>query len=152
LIIESNQALLGRVSTLMNQAFSMFDVLASIAMLVGFMGIMNTLTMNVLERTQEIGMLRGVGMTRSQVVAMVMAEAALMGLIGGILGLVFGVILSRVIMLGMTAMSGYQLTYLLPLSRVTLALFMALVISVIAALLPAQRAARVRILEAIHYE
>jgi putative ABC transport system permease protein len=152
LIIESNQTLLGRVSTLMNQAFSMFDVLALIAMLVGFMGIMNTLTMNVLERTQEIGMLRGVGMTRSQVVAMVMAEAALMGLIGGILGLVFGVILSRVIMLGMTAMSGYQLTYLLPLSRVTLALFMALVISVIAALLPAQRAARVRILEAIHYE
>jgi putative ABC transport system permease protein len=152
LIIESNQALLGRVSTLMNQAFSMFDVLALIAMLVGFMGIMNTLTMNVMERIQEIGMLRGVGMTRGQVVSMVLAEAALMGLIGGILGLVFGVILSRIIMLGMTAMSGYQLTYILPLGRVFLALFMALVISVIAALLPAQRAARVRILEAIHYE
>ena len=152
LIIESNQALLGRVSVLMNQAFSMFDVLALIAMLVGFMGIMNTLTMNVMERIQEIGMLRGVGMTRGQVVSMVLAEAALMGLIGGILGLVFGIILSRVIMLGMTAMSGYQLTYMLPLGRVFLALFIALVISVIAALIPAQRASRVRILEAIHYE
>lgn len=152
LIIESNQALMLRVSTLMNQAFSMFDVLALIAMLVGFMGIMNTLTMNVMERTQEIGMLRGVGMTRGQVVSMVLAEAALMGLIGGILGLVFGVILSRVIMLGMTAMSGYQLTYMLPIARVILALVMALIISIIAALLPAQRAARVRILEAIHYE
>jgi len=152
LIIESNQDLLQRVSTLMNQAFSMFDVLALIAMLVGFMGIMNTLTMNVMERTQEIGMLRGVGMTRSQVVSMVLAEAALMGLIGGILGLVFGVILSRVIMLGMTAMSGYQLTFLLPLARVILALLMALAISIFAALLPARRAARVRILDAIHYE
>jgi putative ABC transport system permease protein len=152
LIIETNQEILGKVSTLMQQSFRMFDVLALIAMLVGFFGIINTLTMNVIERTQEIGMLRGVGMTRAQVVRMILSEAALMGIIGGVLGLVFGVILSRIFLLAMTAMSGYSLAYVLPVERILLAVVMAFVISQLAALLPATRAARTRILEAIHYE
>jgi len=152
LIIETNQEILGKVSTLMQQSFRMFDVLALIAMMVGFFGIINTLTMNVIERTQEIGMLRGVGMTRGQVVRMILAEAALMGIIGGVLGLVFGVILSRIFLLAMTAMSGYSLEFILPLQRILLAVVMAFVISQVAASLPAARAARTRILEAIHYE
>jgi putative ABC transport system permease protein len=152
LIVESNQALLQRVSGLMQNAFSMFDVLALIAMLVGFMGIMNTLTMNVMERTQEIGMLRGVGMTRLQVLVMILAEAVQIGLLGGVLGLAFGVILSRIIMASMKAMSGYTLAYVLPLERILLAILMAVIISQLAALLPALKAARTRILEAIQYE
>jgi len=143
---------MGKVSTLMDQAFRMFDVLALIAMLVGFFGIINTLTMNVIERTQEIGMLRGVGMTRGQVVRMILAEAALIGVIGGILGLVFGVILSRIFLLAMTAMSGYSLTYVLPLERVLMAVVLAFLVSQVAASLPAARAARIRILDAIQYE
>lgn len=152
LIIETNQDIMGKVSTLMDQAFRMFDVLALIAMLVGFFGIINTLTMNVIERTQEIGMLRGVGMTRGQVVRMILAEAALIGVIGGILGLVFGVILSRIFLLAMTAMSGYSLTYVLPLERVLMAVVLAFLVSQVAASLPAARAARIRILDAIQYE
>jgi putative ABC transport system permease protein len=136
----------------MEQAFSMFDVLALIAMMVGFFGIANTLTMNVIERTQEIGMLRGVGMTRSQVVLMILAEAALMGLIGGILGIVFGIVLSRIFMMAMTTMSGYTLTYILPMERIIAAMVIAVIISLLAAFLPAFRAARIRILEAIQYE
>jgi putative ABC transport system permease protein len=152
LMIVSNETLLGRISTLMQQAFRMFDVLALIAMLVGFMGIVNTLTMNVMERTQEIGMLRAVGMTRGQVVRMVLSEAALMGLIGGLMGLIFGVILSRLFLTAMTSMSGYRITYMLPLGNVLAALVIAFLTSQAAALLPTLRAARIRILEAIQYE
>jgi putative ABC transport system permease protein len=152
LIIETNQDILGKVTVLMEQAFRMFDVLAIIAMLVGFFGIINTLTMNVIERTQEIGMLRGVGMTRGQVVRMILAEAALIGVIGGVLGLVFGIILARIFMLAMTAMSGYSLTFVLPLQRVLMAVVMAFLVSQVAASLPAARAARIRILDAIQYE
>lgn len=152
LVIESNQSLLGRISNLMQQAFRMFDVLALIAMLVGFMGITNTLTMNVMERTQEIGMLRSVGMTRGQVMRMILSEAALMGLIGGLMGLVFGVLLSRLFLTAMTSMSGYRLTYVLPPDRVAMAVLIALLTSQAAALLPTLRAARIRILEAVHYE
>jgi len=152
LVIASNENLLGRVTLLMQQAFSMFDVLALISMLVGFLGITNTLTVNVIERTQEIGMLRGVGMTREQIIQMVLAEAALMGMIGGILGVAFGVVLSRVFMAAMEAMSGYSLEFILPTERVIFAMLIAVVVSLTAALIPAIRAARIRILDAIHYE
>ncbi|MFC1922961.1 FtsX-like permease family protein [Chloroflexota bacterium] len=152
LVIVSNQSLLNRVTTLLNQAFGMFDVLALIAMFVGFLGITNTMTMNVMERTQEIGMLRSVGMTRSQVVWMVLAESAQIGLIGGIFGIAFGIILSRIFMLAMTAMSGYKLDFILPPDRILIALGIALLVSQLAALFPAVRAARFRILEAIQYE
>ena len=70
----------------MDQAFSMFDVMALISIVVGSLGVVNTLTMSVIERTQEIGMLRAIGMTRSQIVRMVLAEAGLMGVIGGVFG------------------------------------------------------------------
>ncbi|MCU0520855.1 MAG: ABC transporter permease [Anaerolineae bacterium] len=152
LIIASNASLLERVNGLMRQAFGMFDVLALISMLVGFFGITNTIAMNVSERTREIGMLRCVGMTRLQIVAMILAEAALMGTIGGLLGLVFGVVLSRVFMLAMTAMSGYRLTYILAMYRVVAAVVVSIFVSQLAALFPALRAARSRILDAIHYE
>jgi putative ABC transport system permease protein len=152
LVVESSQALLGRISLLMQQAFSLFDVLALIAILVGFLGIANTLTMNVIERTQEIGMLRAVGMTQPQTISMVLAEAGLIGLVGGFLGVILGAVLARIFMLAMTAMSGYRLVYSLPLERVVWAVAAALLVSQLAALFPALRAARTRILEAIHYE
>jgi putative ABC transport system permease protein len=152
LTVESNVTLKGRVQGLMRSAFIMFDVLAYIAVIVASLGVVNTLMMNVMERTQEIGMLRGVGMTRWQVVQMVLAEAGLMGIIGGVIGLVFGVILSRIFLVAMMAMSGYNISYRMPLQAVVTALLVALVISQLAALLPARRAARIRILDAIHYE
>lgn len=152
LTVESNLLIKQRITTLMDQAFGMFDVLAVLALLIAALGVVNTLTMNVMERTQEIGMLRGVGMTRRQVVKMVLAEAGLIGLIGGVIGLALGVILSRIFLASMTAMSGYDLEYTLPLEGVLLGVLVALVVSQIAALLPARRAARIAVLEAIHYE
>jgi putative ABC transport system permease protein len=152
LVIEANEALLGKVTRLMAQAFSMFDVLAIISMLVAFLGITNTLTMNVMERTREIGMLRGVGMTRPQIVLMILSEAGLMGVIGGVLGVVFGMVLARIMLQAMTVMSGYQLEYILPVNRILSAFIVAFVVANLAALLPALRAARIRILDAIQYE
>jgi putative ABC transport system permease protein len=152
LTVESNQTLKQQVNQLMGQAFSMFDVLAIIAMIIAFLGITNTLTMNVMERTQEIGMLRSIGMTRGQVVGMIMAEAGLMGVIGGVMGLLFGLILSRILLWAMSAMSGYEVSYLMPAARVALGLLIAIAVAQLAAVLPANRAARTSILEAIHQE
>ena len=152
LVLESNKSVKDRALGLMNQAFSMFDVLGIIAVLVAALGVVNTLTMSVIERTREIGMLRSIGMTRWQVVKMVLAEAGLLGIIGGLLGLVFGVLLTRIFLASMTAMSGYNLDLLIPQRTVLTALIVALIVSQIAAALPAQRAAQTPVLEAIHYE
>lgn len=97
-------------------------------------------------------MLRAVGMTRGQVVRMILSEAALMGIIGGVMGLVFGVVLSRLFLSAMTSMSGYRLTFVLPLENILAALLIALLTSQLAAFLPTLRASRTRILEAIQYE
>jgi putative ABC transport system permease protein len=152
LILISNDTIREQVLTLMDQAFRMFDVMALISIVVGSLGVINTLTMSVIERTREIGMLRAIGTTRGQIVKMVLAEAMLMGVIGGILGLGTGIVLARILFIGMTTMSGYRLTFILPPEGVILSFVIALIISQVAAIAPARRASKVRILEAVHYE
>jgi putative ABC transport system permease protein len=130
----------------------MFDVMAIIALLVGALGVVNTLTMNVVERAQEIGMLRSIGLTRGQTLVMVLAESLLMGLIGGVLGLGFGILLTRIFLWSMTAMSGYKINFVMPVGAVIAGLLIALVVSQLAAIFPARRASRTQILDAIRYE
>ena len=152
LTLDSNRSLKDRVLVLMDQAFSMFDVLGIIAVIVGALGVVNTLTMSVIERTREIGMLRSIGMTRFQVVRMVLAEAGLLGVIGGLLGLVFGVLLTRIFLESMAGMSGYKLNLVIPIETFWISVSVALIVSQVAAVLPALRAAFTPVLEAIHYE
>jgi len=152
LTIESNLSIKNQINVLLDQAFGMFDVLALIAMVVASLGVINTLTMNVMERLQEIGMLRGVGMTRGQIVKMILAEAGLIGVIGGVLGLLLGMVLSRIFFLAMTAMSGYELNFQMPIEAIFTGIIVAVVVSQIAAILPARRASQINILEALHYE
>lgn len=152
LTIESNKSLKARALGLTAQAFSLFDVLAMIAMIVAALGVVNTMTMSVLERTREIGMLRSLGMTRWQVGKMILAEAAIIGLIGGAFGLAFGLFLSRVFLIATTVLQGYDLTYVLPTQGIVVSLVIALVVSQIAALWPARRAVSIQIIETIHYE
>ena len=152
LTLETNSSIRNQALSLMEQAFRMFDVVALISIVVGSLGVVNTLTMSVIERTQEIGMLRAIGTSRGQIVRMVLAELGLMGVIGGVLGLVTGVILARILFIGMNTMSGYQLTFTIPPEGIVVSVVMALIVSQIAAISPARRAARTQILEAIHYE
>ena len=99
-----------------------------------------------------IGMLRAIGMLRSQIVKMILAEAGLMGFLGGILGLATGVILARVLFLGMTTMSGYQLTFVLANDALIITIIVAYIVSQFAAIIPSWRGSNLRILEAIHHE
>ena len=152
LTIESNISLRQRVFKLMDQAFSMFDVMAVLAVIIASFGLVNTLTMNVMERMREIGMLRAIGMSRFQVIKMILAEAGLMGIIGGFLGMGFGILLSRIFIFSMISAVGYTLNYVLPMSAIIVSLILALVVSQFAAVSPARRASRSNIIEALHYE
>jgi putative ABC transport system permease protein len=152
LSLESNEVMRENIFTLLNQAFSMFDVMGVLAVIIASLGIINTLTMNIMERTQEIGMLRAIGMTRGQIIKMILSEAGVMGVIGGVVGLVFGILLSKVFLTGMTAMSGYKLDFVVPPISILIAFAIALGISQLAALQPARKAAKTNVLEAIRYE
>ncbi|MBU0704538.1 MAG: ABC transporter permease [Chloroflexi bacterium] len=152
LTIMSNEVLKAQALELTAQSFSLFDVLALIGVIVAALGVVNTLTMNVLERTQEIGMLRGVGMTRWQVSKMILAEAGMIGFIGGVFGVGFGLLLSRLFLTTANVTQGYALSYVLPTQGIVVGFFIALVVSQLAAIWPAQRAARINIIEAIQFE
>ncbi|HNS50779.1 MAG TPA: FtsX-like permease family protein [Anaerolineae bacterium] len=152
LTIESNEAMKAEAMSVVSQAFSMFDVLAIIAVIVAALGVINTLTMSVLERTREIGMLRGVGMTRWQVVKMILAEAGTVGVMGGVFGVVYGLFMSRLFIGGANITQGYQLSPVIPTQGLIAGLVIAIVVSQVAALMPASRAARLEVIEALQFE
>jgi putative ABC transport system permease protein len=150
--VESTQNFKENVTALMRSSFQMFDVLNLIAVIIGALGVVNTLVMNIWERQREIGGLRSLGMTRRQVTGMVLAESLAMGLIGGAYGLAFGYVVAEVLIMGMNMMNGYDLMYIFTPRPYAAGILIALVISQGAALYPARQAARVNIVEAIKHE
>jgi putative ABC transport system permease protein len=152
LTIQSNSDVKAQALATMSQAFAMFDVLAMISMVVAAFGVINTLSMNVMERTRELGMLRGVGMTGWQVSKMILAESSMMGLIGAAFGLALGLVMTRVMLIASGSMMGYHVKYILPTQGIWISVAIALFVSQVAAIGPARRAAHLRIIEAIQFE
>jgi putative ABC transport system permease protein len=141
-----------KIRVLMRQSFRLFDVLTMIGVIIGALGVINTLTMNVIERQREIGGLRSLGMTRKQILRMVLAESLALGIIGGIYGLGFGYLIAQILILGMNLVSGYDLVYRFTIWPFVIGVLIALLVSQIAALSPARAAAAVNIVEAIKHE
>lgn len=150
--LQSTREFKQSVLDLVGSAFRLFDVLGLIGIFIGALGVVNTLTMNVIERQREIGALRSMGMTRLQVMRMILAEALAHGTMGGIYGLLFGFLIAQVMILAMNLMIGYNLSYKFSLQPFLVGLVIAFLVAQIAALGPARRAAQVNIIEAIKHE
>ena len=118
-------------------------------MLVSIFGIVNTLALSIHERTRELGMLRAIGMSRRQVKRMIRYESVITALIGAILGTVLGVIFAAVVSRPL-ADEGFGLSY--PILNLVVILVLAALAGVLAAILPARRAAKLEVLEAVAYE
>jgi putative ABC transport system permease protein len=88
---SSLEAIHGAISAALDRVFGLFDGLAVVAVVVAGLGIVNTLTMSVVERTRELGILRALGLTRRQLWRTVLVEAGILGLVGSFLGVVAGV-------------------------------------------------------------
>jgi len=119
------------------------------AILISLFGIVNTLALSIYERTRELGMLRAIGMSRRQVRTMIRYEAVITALIGGILGLVLGLIFATLIAQPLKD-EGFTLSY--PVGSLILLLVFAAIVGVVAAILPARRAARLDVLQSLQYE
>ncbi len=128
----------------------LFTALLSFAVVIALFGITNTLALSVLERTREIGLLRAVGMSRSQVRSSVRWESVIISLFGTGLGLVIGVFFARVLIYAL-ADEGFT-SFTLPVGRLVLTGIVAAVAGVVTGLWPARRASRIDILEAIGAE
>lgn len=150
--VETNAEYRGRVLQLAEQFFALTNLMIVICIVVAALGVINTMMMNVLERRREIGMLRGLGMTRPQVVRMVLSEASATGAIGGLFGLAIAFSLSKVFVIAAGALSGYGLSYEFPIEATVAAVGITLGVPVAAGMYPAWRASRTNIVEAIQHE
>ncbi|MCX7429070.1 MAG: FtsX-like permease family protein [Planctomycetia bacterium] len=120
--------------------------------LVASFGVVNTLTMNVLEQTRELGLLRIVAMTRWQVRKTILGQAAIIAAIGVVPGVLSGVGVAYLISLGTTAATGHTVAFTFrPLLMVT-CFVGALAVVLLSALVPTERAARIELAKALQYE
>ena len=132
-----------------NQLLNLLYVLLALSVIVSLFGIVNTLVLTVFERTRELGMLRAVGMTRTQTRMMIRYESIVTALMGAALGIAVGTFLAALVI---HALSSQGLVFSFPVLTIVYFVIAAIVVGVLAAIVPARRAARLNVLEALQYE
>jgi putative ABC transport system permease protein len=137
-------------SNKVNKLLLLVYVLLALSVLVSLFGIVNTLVLSIYERTHELGMMRAIGASRRQIRQMIRYESLITALIGGVLGLVIGVVGAVLVTTLALSGSGYVLS--IPVGTLVVLLIAAALAGVLAAQLPARRAARLDVLGALASE
>jgi putative ABC transport system permease protein len=132
-----------------NKLLNLLYALLALSVIVSLVGIINTLVLTVFERTRELGMLRAVGMTRRQVRMMIRYESIVTSLMGAALGMTVGIFLAVLIT---HALSSSGIVFAVPWIQILYFVLAAIVVGILAAVIPARRAARLNVLEALQYE
>jgi putative ABC transport system permease protein len=138
--------LAGQLTGLVNAIYA----LLALSIIIAMIGIANTLSLSIHERTRELGLLRAVGMTRAQVRSAVRWEAVVIAVLGTLVGLALGMIVSRALV---QSLEGFGLTrFAVPVGTLVVQVVIAALLAVLASIRPSRRAARLDILEAIAVE
>ena len=131
------------------------SAIASVALLVGVISIVNIMLVNVSERTREIGVLKAIGFTNREILGSILTEAGFLGFMASVIGIIVAAILMET---GITlygsqlGMANISITQMLPLWLVAGVIAGATILSVLAGLYPAWRASRLNVVEALRYE
>ncbi len=147
--LETREEWIEREDADINEFISFLYVMLTLAVFVSIFGMINTLVLSVYERTREIGMLRAIGMTRRQVRRMIRQESIITALIGAAVGLPLGIFLAALVN---RALAEYDIRFAIPWVQLIVLTIVAIVIGILAAIMPARRAARLDPLRAIAYE
>jgi len=148
--VVSGSEYYGTLKSQMDTAFSGLYIIFLLLAVPSLIAMLNTLTISVIERTREIGMIRAAGATRKQIRTMVIAEALLLAAIGTALGILGGLYLGYVIVIAMEGI--FPMGYTFPLSGILAAAAIGLLFGVFAAFIPARQAAGMNVVEALRYE
>jgi len=147
--VEGKDAFIDGQTAWIGMILAILWVLLALAVIVSLFGIVNTLVLSTFERMRELATLRALGMNRRQVRRMVRHESVITALIGAVLGIGAGLALAA----GVVAWLGkYGLSYAVPAPSLVAVAIIAALAGVIAAALPARRAARIDVLKALAYE
>ncbi|MFH1500349.1 MAG: ABC transporter permease [archaeon] len=148
-VVSTPDALLEQVNSVLNAVQIFIILIASISIFVGAIGIVNTMATSVVERRKEIGIMKSIGARNSQIFMMFLIESGFLGLIGGILGVLFGVIIGYVGVLGINSFVGSTSTPEINYLLIIFTLVGSFLIGAIAGIVPAMNAARENPVEAL---
>jgi putative ABC transport system permease protein len=148
-VARSQQQLRNKLSSRVNSVLLLFYALLAMTVLMALLGIVNTLTLSIHERTRELGLLRAVGMTPAQARSLVRIESMITAAIGTLVGIGLGILLAWLVS---HALADEGIVFAIPWLQVAVLLALGLLAGVVAAVVPAARAARVDVLAAIAHE
>lgn len=148
-VVLTPQDIIRQFTTIFSIVQGILLGIASISLIVGALGIANTMFTSVLEREKEIGIIKSIGAKNSEVMAIFMAESGLIGLIGGSVGILLGVGIS--LLIGeIAAQSGFSLLVIeFQISHILFSLVFATIVGMLSGLLPSYIASRKRIVETL---
>jgi putative ABC transport system permease protein len=147
--VQTRQEWIDKEDAEFNQFLTLLYVLLALSVIVSLFGMVNTLVLSVFERTRELGMLRAVGMTRRQVRRMVRHESVITALIGAAIGVPLGIFLAALVT---RALGEFDVRFSIPWGQLVVLAVVAVVVGIVAAIMPARRAAKLNPLEALQYE
>lgn len=147
--VSTPEASLSTVNSVLSGVQAFIVIIASISIFIGAIGIINTMTTSVLERKKEIGIMKAIGAKNSQIFLQFFIESGMLGLIGGIVGVVFGTILGVVGISGINNFLGADLKPSIDIFLISSALGGSFMIGAIAGIVPAMRAAKLNPVEAL---
>jgi putative ABC transport system permease protein len=131
-----------------DKTFAMLNVVVMFAVVNAAIGVAAIMVMNISERRREIGIVRSIGMSRFQVVMLVIGEAAVLACVGFTIGTISGVILNQVT-IGFMRAAGFPIPYMIPFDSIWLSLLLAIVASFVSAAYPAYHASKLKIVDSL---
>jgi len=147
--VSTPEAMLETVSSIIGGIQIFIVIIASISILVGALGIINTMTTSVLERRKEIGIMKAVGAKNSQIFAQFFIESGLLGLVGGVAGVIVGVAIGYFGTLGIGNFIGTEISPSIDFSLIIAVLIGSFVVGSVSGLIPAMNAAKQNPVEAL---
>ncbi len=146
-----------QINSIFGTARTILALLGMVALSIASLGMFNTLTVSLLERTREVGLMKAMGMRSSEVRELFLTESMMMGIFGGLFGLLtgyvagegLGVILS---LIGLSKGAGYLDIAYIPPFFITIIVVLSLVVGIATGIYPARRATKISALNALRYE
>jgi putative ABC transport system permease protein len=146
-----------QINGVFTTARTILALLGFVALAVASLGMFNTLTVSLLERTREVGLMKTMGMKSEEVKELFLTESMIMAFLGGILGLFFGFIAGQILSIILSFFSvtrgvGFVEISYIPFSFVLLILGLSLLVGLVTGIYPARRATKISALNALRYE
>ena len=147
--VRTRDAWVTKRSAGISKLLNLLYVLLALSVIVSLFGMVNTLVLAVFERTRELGMLRAIGMTRRQTRRMIRHESVITALIGAAVGLPLGLLMAALVT---RALEDQGVAFRVPILPLLAFAIVAVIAGIVAAILPARRAAQLNVLRALQYE